>query len=94
MRGIVLAYDANAGRVYSGKRHTSLLSTIPAQFGELPVAARGRHRRREGPGHATRTGDAAGDMSAEAVYMERGEYSPSLYLGFWRQPERLASLLA
>jgi putative transcriptional regulator len=38
--------------------------------------------------------DALGVHYQTVGYMERGEYSPSLYLGFRRQPERLASLLA
>jgi putative transcriptional regulator len=38
--------------------------------------------------------DALGVHYQTVGYMERGEYSPSLSLGFRRQPERLASLLA
>jgi putative transcriptional regulator len=37
--------------------------------------------------------DALGVHYQTVGYMERGEYSPSLYLGFRRQPERLARLL-
>jgi putative transcriptional regulator len=38
--------------------------------------------------------DAPGVHYQTVGYMERGEYSPSLHLGFRRQPERLAGLLA